>query len=205
MEKDSIDADELRAAIEKVDELKFISFLSLDKLCHSCNSKAECTCFYDGDEDLPPWKTICYAGKKFTDSMKLDKELDEYAKKVVELCEVFVASRPDLYRLSRKTSISEAQKVLTEDEIMSHVKKTLETQEQNSQKVATQEQKPKRPKKKEKEPEKEKAQDPESQEISTQPQGGRYPRPQRGGIPAIKRKNDPQKSAIPVIKRRRVT
>lgn len=199
MERDSIDANELRDAIGKADELKFISFLSLDKLCHSCNSKSECTCFYDGDEDLPPWKTICYAGKMLTDSMKLDKELDDHAKKVVELCEVFVASRPDLYRSSRKTSISEAQKVLTEDEVMDHVKKTLQTQELNSQRMASQEINTQ-----EQKPDEAKTGDPESQEVSTQPQG-RNARPQKSGIPAFKRRGEPQKPGIPVIKRRRVT
>lgn len=82
---------------------------------------------------MPPWKIICYAGKDVTESMTLNNELDDNAKKIVELCNIFVESRPDLYRPSMKNDVEETQKPLTEEEVMEVVMKSLQTQEQGMQ------------------------------------------------------------------------
>ena len=62
------------------------------------------------------------------DGMKLDSELDKDSKKIIELCEIFVKARPDLYRIKSSREKTERTEDYTEEDVMNVVKKSLESQ-----------------------------------------------------------------------------
>lgn len=126
MGKTRIDAKELQNVLSATDELKFILFSSLDKLCHTCNSKSECSCFYDEGKDLSPWKIVCHIGKKNVDVINLEKVLDKESKDINRICESYADSKPELYRTDKKKDSNEEQKELTEGEVMDVVAKSLQ-------------------------------------------------------------------------------
>ena len=120
---------------EKLSELDFVHMFSFDRTCHGCNDKAECTCFYEneGDDMFKPWRIVCYAKELLSDGIPLKTGISKENQKVIDLCDIFAASRRDLYRdlqEGKRGKKGKKTKQLTEEEVMDFVKQTLESQSQ---------------------------------------------------------------------------